>query len=95
MNEVNSADKSRRLPPDNNLAWAIVATLLCCWPFGIPAIIYALKVEPYWRDGHYEAAQKAANEAKKWSIISAISAGVVWLGYILVMAVVAIIGMSL
>jgi hypothetical protein len=29
----------------NNLVWAIVSTLLCCWPLGVVSIIYAVRVD--------------------------------------------------
>ena len=32
------------LPIPNYLWQSIVVTILCCWPFGIPAIVYAAKV---------------------------------------------------
>ena len=63
--------------PDNNLVWAILATVLCCMPFGIVAIIKASKVDTLWAQGDQEGAISAAAEAKKWSIIAAICA-VVW-----------------
>lgn len=74
---------ANQVPPNNNLAWAILTTLLCCWPFGIPAIVNAAKVEKYWFAGYHEEAIHAANEAKKWSKISAGVAIAIWLLYIL------------
>jgi hypothetical protein len=31
--------------PDNYLVWSILATIFCCWPLGIPAIVNATKVD--------------------------------------------------
>lgn len=88
MEEIKStSSNSTQLPPDNHLAWAIVVTLLCCWPFGIPALVYSVKVDTLWREGHHEAAIQAANEAKKWTKISAYVGGAFWLLYILFMIV--------
>lgn len=61
-------------PPDNNLVWAIVSTVLCCWPLGIVSIIKSTKVNTLWAQGDYVGAQKSADDAKKWAIYSAIGA---------------------
>lgn len=62
-------------PPESYLVWAILATLFCCWPLGIPSIVYAVKVNKLWMQGQQEAAYEASKNAKKWAIISAVSAG--------------------
>ncbi len=64
--------------PDNYLVWAILSTILCCIPFGIVSIVYSSRVSGLWSSGRYNEAQEAANNAKKWAIISAIAAGVSW-----------------
>lgn len=61
-------------PPDNNLVWAILCTVLCCLPLGIVAIIKSTSVNTHWAQGNYEAAQKAADDAKKFSIWGAVIA---------------------
>lgn len=38
-------------PPQNNLVLAILATVLCCLPGGIYAIIQANKVNTLWAQG--------------------------------------------
>lgn len=62
----------QQLPPDSHMAWAIVSTLLCCWPFGIPAIVNAAKVDKLWFSGYHQAALEASRKAKMWANISAI-----------------------
>jgi len=57
--------------PDNNLVWAILTTLFCCLPFGIVAIVNASKVDSLYATGQYAEAQRAADNAKKWSIWAA------------------------
>ena len=52
--------------PNNMLTWAILCTILCCWPFGIPAIVNAAKVDRLWSEGDYEGSRKAAGNAKTW-----------------------------
>ena len=49
---------------------SIVVTILCCWPLGIPAIVYAAKVDGLKRSGDWQAAQEASNAAKMWCWIS-------------------------
>ena len=62
--------------PDNNLVLAILTTVCCCLPFGIVGIVMASKVNGLYLAGQYEAAEKAAKDAKKWSLIG-IACGVV------------------
>lgn len=56
--------------PDDYLIWAILSTVLCCWPFGIPAIVNATKVEKLWNLGNKTEAKQRSEKAKKWSIVS-------------------------
>ena len=58
-------------PPSNHLAGAIVATVLC-WPFGLPSILNAVKVNQLWAAGNHAAAIEAANKAAKWMKVSII-----------------------
>ncbi|HRC12066.1 MAG: CD225/dispanin family protein [Candidatus Phosphoribacter baldrii] len=68
-------------PPQNNLVLAILATVLCCLPGGIYAIIQANKVNTLWAQGDQAGAHAAAAQAKKWSIISAVAGVVVGVIY--------------
>ena len=56
-------------PPPNNLILAIVS-LLCCWPVGIPAIIFAAQVNSKWAQGDQAGAVEASAKAKKFAIIA-------------------------
>jgi hypothetical protein len=56
--------------PDNLLVWSILATVLCCLPTGIVAIIYSNKVNNLWDTRDYAGAQEAANTAKTWCFVS-------------------------
>lgn len=69
-----------------NYLWqSIVVTIFCCWPLGIPAIIFAAKVDGLKARGDIAGAQAAAANAKKWTLIAMIS-GLVAIGiYIVVM----------
>ena len=59
-------------PPENNLVWAILCTVLCCMPLGVVAIVKAAKVKELWAQGNHEAANKAAADAKKYALWGAI-----------------------
>jgi ABC-type Fe3+ transport system permease subunit len=52
------------------LAQAILATLFCCLPFGIVAIVYAAQVDGKWGAGDYEGAIDASNKARTWCWVS-------------------------
>ncbi|MBE1485012.1 CD225/dispanin family protein [Plantactinospora soyae] len=56
---------------------SIVAIFLC-WPFAIPAIMAASKVNPLLQQGNYGAAQAAATESRKWSKIALIVGICLW-----------------
>ncbi|HOE00735.1 MAG TPA: CD225/dispanin family protein [Kiritimatiellia bacterium] len=64
------------LNPQNipNYLWqSIVVTVLCCLPLGIPAIIYASKVNNALMQGNQQAAWQASNTAKMWCIIALVA----------------------
>ncbi len=63
--------------PDNYLVWAIIATICCCIPAGIPAIIYASKVSAAYMRGDYNGALDASSKAQMWIIIAFV-AGLIW-----------------
>lgn len=67
--------------PDNNLAWSILTTVLCCMPLGIVAILKSNKVDTLWAQGAQDEAIKAANDAKKFCIIGVIASAIFWVLY--------------
>jgi len=56
--------------PDNLLVWSILATVFCCIPSGIYAIMESNKVNKLWDTGDYKGAQQAANNAKTACYVS-------------------------
>lgn len=56
-------------PPSNNLVLAILG-LLCCWPLGIPAVVFAAQVNGKWNAGDQSGAVEAAGKAKKFAVIA-------------------------
>ena len=62
--------------PNNHLVWAILTTIFCCLPFGIPAIVYASKVDGQYATGDYQGAEDSAKKAKTWSLVGTIVGGI-------------------
>lgn len=54
----------------NYLAQSILVTLLCCLPFGIPAIVYSAQVNGKVQAGDIQGAIDSSNKAKMWGWIS-------------------------
>ena len=57
-------------PIPNYLAQSILVTVLCCMPFGIPAIIFSSKVDGMVARGDIAGALEASKKAKTWSWVS-------------------------
>ena len=54
----------------NHLVWAIAATIFCCLPAGMVAIVYAAQVNGMLDAGDYVGARRASRNAKIWAIVS-------------------------
>ena len=69
--------------PEKTVNWvpylvlAIISTICCCPPFGIVAIVYAVKINSEVSDGDEQKAADSARKAKIW-IIVAVASGIVW-----------------
>lgn len=68
----------------NYLVQAILCTLCCCLPAGIPAIVYAAQVNGKLDAGDIAGAAKASNNAKMWCWISFAAGAVVAVIYIII-----------
>ena len=54
-----------------NYLWqSIVTTICCCWPLGIPAIVYAAQVNTKVVQGDLEGARNSSKNAKMWCWIA-------------------------
>lgn len=76
--------------PNNHLVMAILTTIFCCLPFGIVSIVKAAQVNNLWQSGQYDAARKAAGDAKKWWMISAgigVAVMVLYFGFVVAVGV--------
>jgi len=60
---------------------AIVCTNCCCWPLGIPAIVYAAQVNSKIARGDIAGARNSSENAKMWCWIafgSGLAAGLIY-----------------
>ena len=68
-------------PIPNHLVGAILVTVLCCMPFGIPAIVYAARVNTFIAAGDFDGAMKASKNANMWMWVSFAAGAVIALFY--------------
>ena len=66
---------------------SILVTVLCCLPFGIPAIIFASQVQEKLGRGDIAGAQQSSKNAKTWCIVAVVAPMVVGILYVLLMIV--------
>jgi hypothetical protein len=79
-----------------NYLWqSIVVTILCCWPLGIPAIVYAAKVDGLKARGDIHGAIAASNSAKNWCLAALIGWIVIIVIYVIIMVSVGVSHASL
>jgi hypothetical protein len=77
-------------PPPNYLVWAILATIFCCLPLGIPAIVFAAQVNSKWQVGDYAGAQESSRKARQfalWSTIIGVVFAVIYLVFVIAVTV--------
>jgi len=67
---------------------SILVTVLCCLPFGIPAIVFAAQVQEKLNRGDIAGAQHASKNAKTWCIVAAAVPLVFGVLYVLLMIVI-------
>ncbi|SRR5256885_1609956 len=78
-------------PVPNNLVIAIIS-VLCCFPFGIPAIIFATQVNTKVAAGDIAGAQESSQKAKKFAIIGIAAWAVCIVLYIILVLVLGVGG---
>lgn len=67
-----AVDGQPRPEINNHMVKAILATIFCCLPLGIVAVVFAAQVGGKIDLGDYRGAQETANQASKWANISII-----------------------
>ena len=78
--------------PKTWLVESIIATVLCCLPLGIAALINAADVESSYRVGRYNDAVRKSQNAKNWLIWAVVAHVACWIlviGFIFMMGLAA------
>ncbi|MFF7243781.1 CD225/dispanin family protein [Embleya sp. NPDC008237] len=65
-------------PPENYLAWAVVATVFCCFLAGVPALLAATSVNERWHRGDVAGARLASLRARNWTIGTVLLGVIFW-----------------
>ncbi len=81
----SSVDTIPPLKPNNWLWQSIVATIVCCLPFGIVGIIFAVKVDSLYFKGQYAESERVAQKAKMWTLL-AFGVGLIYIIFWAIMA---------
>ena len=64
----SAADLTRMTSaPPNHFTWAILSLIFFCWPLGIPAVVYANRVNEKWAAGDHAGAKSASDSAKDFA----------------------------
>jgi hypothetical protein len=78
------------------LGWAIATLILCFWPTGIVAVVYATKVGNLLSIGDLRGAQDASHNAKVWCWVTFGIAAAIWvISIIIVVAVLVTVGSAI
>jgi hypothetical protein len=72
--------------PASYLWQAIAVNACCCVPFGIPAVVYAARVDPLWFGGNHVRAIEASRIARMWCLIGVGVWVVVMIGWAIAVA---------
>jgi Predicted membrane protein len=75
----------------NYLVFAILSTVFCCLPAGIPGIVYAAQVNSKLQVGDFAGAQASSNNAKMWCWIS-FGLGLATYGFFTVLTMIGVLG---
>ncbi len=67
---------------------------MCCQPLGIVSIVKASQVNSLWAQGRFDAARKAADDARKFAVWSAATFVVIAVAVTLFYVIVFIVSMS-
>jgi hypothetical protein len=74
------------------LGWAIAVLILCFWPTGIAAVVYASQVDNKVALGDIEGAMESSRKAKTWCWVTFGIAAAFWVIGIAIAVIVAIVG---
>jgi len=75
----------------NNLVLAIIS-VICCFPLGIPAIIFATQVNTKLAAGDTAGAEESSKKAKKFAIIGIVAWAVCIVLYVILVVILGVGG---
>jgi Interferon-induced transmembrane protein len=82
--------------PPNHLTWAILSLIFFFWPLGIPAIVFANRVNDKWIAGDIDGAQSASQSAKDFATWATVAGSIIYfLSFIYFFAVMGAVAGSL
>ena len=82
----NTFQNSEQMP--TTYLWqSILVTILCCLPLGIPAIVYASKVDNLFLRGDIVGAERASRTARSFCIWGLLTALILLLFYVIIVAI--------
>lgn len=67
LNNATQRNVANQPQPKTWLAESILVTLFCCMPFGIAGIVNAANVSSKFSTGDFEGAERASQQAGKWT----------------------------
>ena len=73
---------------DTYLVWSILATIFCCFPFGIAGIVNAIMVSESYEVGNYIEAESYSKKAGQWSRIAAMSGITIFLLIVVIILII-------
>ena len=62
--EADTTEEVIRKKPDDYLYQSIIVMFLCFFPVGVPALVFASRVNVLWEAGEYDRAESASRKAK-------------------------------
>lgn len=77
-----------------HLIWAILATVFCCLPFGIIAIVFAAQTSSRLDMGDYTGARRCSDTAFKWCLAATLI-GLLWPLIALLLWILPLFGLAL
>ena len=69
IDEISSKENKSE-PPVSMIGYAWLVTILCFFPTGIVALVYAYRTIRVWKEGNHELAHDYSRQAKMWTGIT-------------------------
>lgn len=77
-------------PADTYFAWALLATVCCCFITGIVALVYSSKTSNLNAVGDYAAARRASQNTMTWLIVSLV-VGLIGLPFVMAFQIISLL----